>query len=313
MSSTLSLLYTQLEADEYTQIIPEIGLESAPADLVSWSLASLIREQLSVGTRETIMSIHEMKYVLTQRVERSALTCARSTPSGGTLATVLSILDSYSLKDVANSMKPWALSPTPGPGPTERPSLVQRLFGIRNVPDLGTLTTSISGGANRAIVHRTWGLMGGSSSFYGPRFHFNEYMKVRNVFIGAAVHFLLAIGMVALALPPFRWLVEKLVFAPGQGATKEVTSKERIEYRTIAIADQDTPTPMRAFSRMRYEGGMYYLTGVFLAEAGITIIRDDTIAKKLGGGILTPAMLGQPFIDRLRSAGVLYETRLLAH
>lgn len=226
---------------------------------------------------------------------------------------MLSILDSYSLRDVANSMKPWALSPTPGPKPTESPSLVQRFFGIRNVPDLGTLTTSFSAGANRAIVHRTWGLMGGSSSFYGPRFHFNEYMKVRNVFIGAAVHFLVAIAMLALALPPVRWLVKKLVFTPGQGPTKEVTSKERIEYRTIAIADQDTPTPKRAFSRIRYEGGMYYLTGVFLAEAAIIMLRDDTIAMKLGGGILTPAMLGQPFIDRLRRAGVLFETRILAH
>lgn len=69
VSGTLSLLYTHFEADIYTQIIPEIGLESAPADLVSWSLASLIREQLSVGTRETIMSIHEMEYVLTQRLQ----------------------------------------------------------------------------------------------------------------------------------------------------------------------------------------------------------------------------------------------------
>ena len=154
--------------------------------------------------------------------------------------------------------------------------------------------------------------MGGSNSFYGPRFHFNEYMKVRNVFIGAAVHFVLAIGMLALALPPVRWLVEKFVFAPGQGATKEVTSKEMIEYRTIAIADQDTPTPKRAISRMRYEGGLYYLTGVFLAEAAITILRDDTIAAKLGGGLLTPAMLGQPFVDRLRRAGVQFETRMLA-
>lgn len=45
-------------------MIPEIGIESAPADLVSWSLASLIRNQLSVGTKEITMSIHDMKYVL---------------------------------------------------------------------------------------------------------------------------------------------------------------------------------------------------------------------------------------------------------
>lgn len=56
------------EADVVPQIIPEIGLESAPADVVTWALASLIREQLSVGTRETIMSIHEMKYGPTNKL-----------------------------------------------------------------------------------------------------------------------------------------------------------------------------------------------------------------------------------------------------
>jgi len=229
------------------------------------------------------------------------------------MATVLGILDYYSLKDVTDSTKAWALSPTPGPKLTERPSLVTRFLGIRNVPDLGTLTTSISGSANRAIVHRSWGLMGGSSSFYGPKFHFDEYMKVRNVFIGVAVHFMIAVGMIALALPPLRWLLRKLVYAPGQGPTREATRKERIEYRAIAIADQDTSTPKRAFARMKYDGGMYYLTGVFLAQAAITILRDDILEKKLGGGILTPAMLGQPFIDRLQKAGLVLETHLLAH
>ncbi|KAI9877129.1 MAG: hypothetical protein M1830_004724 [Pleopsidium flavum] len=277
-------------------MIPEIGIESAPADLVSWSLASLIRDQLSVGTKEIVMSIHDMN----------------GAPSGGTIATVLGILDFYSLKDVMDSTKAWALSPTPGPKSVERPSLVTRFLGVRNVPDLGTLTTSISGGANRAIVHRSWGLMGGNSSLYGPRFHFNEYVKVRNAFIGVAVHFMIAVGMMALALPPIRWLLRKLVYAPGQGPTREVTSKERIEYRAIAIADQDTSTPKRAFAKMRYNGGLYYLTGVFLAEAAITILRDDTLPKKLGGGILTPAMLGQPFVDRLRKAGLILETQLLA-
>ena len=229
------------------------------------------------------------------------------------MATVLSILDSYSLKSVAESMKPWALSPIPGPKLLERPSVSQRLLGTRNVADLGTLTTSFTGTTNRSTVHRTWGLLGGGSSFYGPRFHYSEYMEVRNVFIGVAVHFLIAVSMVVIALPPVRWLLEKFVYAPGQGPTKVATSKERIEYRTIAIADQDTATPKRAFAKMSYEGGTYYLTGMFLAEGAITILRDQTLAHRFGGGILTPAMLGQPFIDRLRRAGVVYETRLLAH
>jgi short subunit dehydrogenase-like uncharacterized protein len=48
---------------------------------------------------------------------------------------------------------------------------------------------------------------------------------------------------------------------------------------------------------------MYILTGVFLAEAAITVLRDETPARKYGGGVLTPAMLGQSYIDRLAKVG----------
>ena len=64
---------------------------------------------------------------------------------------------------------------------------------------------------------------------------------------------------------------------------------------------------------MRYDGGIYDVTGIFAVEGAIVILRgpENVYAKELGGGILTPATLGQPFIDQLVKAGVKYETRLL--
>lgn len=38
------------------------------------------------------------------------------------------------------------------------------------------------------------------------------------------------------------------------------------------------------------------VTGVFLAEAAMCILKNET---KLTGGVYTPVCLGQPFIDRL--------------
>jgi len=87
--------------------------------------------------------------------------------------------------------------------------------------------------------------------------------------------------------------------------------KERVEYVAITTADQDTPHPQRAISRTVWRGSAYYLTGIFLAEAAMTILNDHTIAKELGGGILTPATLGQPFIDRLYTAGYRIETTMI--
>jgi short subunit dehydrogenase-like uncharacterized protein len=42
-------------------LIPQIGLESAPSDLVTWSLVSLIRRELSAPTGDVILSVHELR------------------------------------------------------------------------------------------------------------------------------------------------------------------------------------------------------------------------------------------------------------
>jgi short subunit dehydrogenase-like uncharacterized protein len=53
------------------------------------------------------------------------------------------------------------------------------------------------------------------------------------------------------------------------------------------------------------------VTGILLTQAAITLLKDDVVAHKLGGGILTPATLGQPYIDRLNNAGFKFETTML--
>lgn len=86
--------------------------------------------------------------------------------------------------------------------------------------------------------------------------------------------------------------------------------KEYFDYRALGIPDPEAGTSQRAFARMRYDGGIYKVTGIFAVEAAMVLVRgpDDVQAKKLGGGILTPATLGQPYIDRLVDAGVTIET-----
>lgn len=275
-------------------IIPEIAIESAPSDLLAFALAKLIREHLSVGTKEVIGCVHEVN----------------GAPSGGTLATVLGLLDHYSLKEVAESSGTWASSPVPGPKDKASPSLISKLIGIRSVEGLGTLTTSISAGPNVATVQRSWGLLDGGK-LYGPRFSYHEYAAVRNALVGIVVHFAVTFGALALALAPVRWLLRKVLYAPGQGATREAANKDSIEYRTVAIADQNGPNPRRAFGKMRWDGGNYYFTGVCLAEAAMVILNEGELMNRLDGGILTPAMLGQPFIDRMRKAGMVFEVELM--
>ncbi|KZF21533.1 hypothetical protein L228DRAFT_283684 [Xylona heveae TC161] len=277
-------------------IIPEIGIESAPADLLTWSLATVIREHASASLKELIYSLHSISGSL----------------SGGTLSTILNLADRYSVTELHEATKPWALSPVPGHPSSHAPSLTERILGVRYVPDLGVLTTSPQGTADRVIVHRSWGLMGGGS-FYGPKFYFSGYMRTRNTITGAIIRIAFALGFFCLLFPPIRWLLKRLVYEPGQGDSRDVSARDHIEYRAMGIADQADPNPQRAIARMRYDGGNYHVSGIFLAQAAITILREDTLAKKLGGGILTPATLGQAFIDNLKKAGVTFETRVLPH
>ena len=230
----------------------------------------------------------------------------RGSFSGGTAATALGILDCYSVGQVFQALKPWAFSPIRRKYIAPTVPLLTRYLGIRSVPDLGILTTSISGSTDRAIVHRSWGLIDEGTT-YGPNFQFYEYMAVRNRLVGIAVHVLMTVAMAAIAFPPVRWLLRKVIYAPGQGPSKEETNTEHVEYRALATADLSDGTPQRAFAKLRWNGGIYHLTGVLLAEAAMVILREETTAKSLGGGLLTPATLGQPLVDRLRQAGLHIE------
>lgn len=61
------------------------------------------------------------------------------------------------------------------------------------------------------------------------------------------------------------------------------------------------------------KGDAYILTALFIVEAGLTILYDteSSLAGKLKGGILTPACLGDAYLDRLGKAGVEVETKFL--
>ena len=94
--------------------------------------------------------------------------------------------------------------------------------------------------------------------------------------------------------------------------TPRQVSNEYIEWRAIAHADMsDSDTPKRAFGRMRFDGSMYQLTGICLAESALILAREKTFAHELGGGLLTPATLGPAYLDRLQKAGLRTEFKML--
>ena len=186
-------------------IIPQNGIESAPTDLMCWALVSHIRRTLGVGTGEIIYSIHDIN----------------ATASGGTLSTVLTLFDSYSLIDLGKSFARWNLSVVVPPQQSYSKPILERLTGLRMEHALGgLLTDSIQGPTDIPLVHRSWSLYEGGN-FYGPNFYLSAYMRAKGLFRGIVIHLALTFGFLALILPPVRWLLQRLVTQPGDGPSKE--------------------------------------------------------------------------------------------
>ncbi|KAF4951388.1 hypothetical protein FSARC_12945 [Fusarium sarcochroum] len=279
-------------------LIPQAGVESAPADLSTWALAKAIRTELGSPTKEVTISVHNIS----------------STPSGGTLATALSIWDVFSLKEIREASSPYAQSPIPHKEPTRpKSSILQKIFGVQSVPNLGLLTTSAMGSTDVAVVERTWGLLSQTPSrkdeFYGPNFVWTERMKARNWLHGIFIHWLLIVGgMLLVSFAPLRNFLKKRVYQPGEGAQREDAERDEIEYRGIAYPDSEKSVGKAAFCRMWHRGGMYFLTGKLLAEIAATILEDDI---QLAGGSYTPACLGQGLIDRLDKSGLKSDVKII--
>lgn len=284
-------------------IIPECGLDSVPADMMAYVLTSHVRKTLSAGTTNVNMS----------------LVAAASGFSGGTAETIMQLFEHFGARKIGEAMHPWSLSPVKPTDTVSSPtgSLLYRPFGLVNIPELDGIQTSwLMAPVDRCITHRSWGLYESSakststpSLSYGPRFNFNEYMRAKTLLAGAAINFGLALFGLLFAFPPSRWILSPLVkrfILPkqGEGPSRESMKKDFLDYKAIAIADTDKREVVRA--RLQIPNGAYIATGQTLAAAAMVILRgrlEETEAGRLGGGILTPATLGQQLADQLEDFG----------
>lgn len=219
------------------------------------------------------------------------------------MSSLFSIFDVYSLKQLKAAGAPYALSPIPGPAVRDPVPWRTKLFGFRSVRDLGILTSYIFAKADIPQVQRSWGLLGGPAN-YGPNFSFSEYAKSQNYLTAIASHFALLFGSILVVIPFVRTLLKKTAVQPGDGPSKEESKNNRVEYKGIGNQDVKTKNPERAFVKATFAGSAYELTGVIVASAALTLLRDD---HKLEGGIYTPASLGQKFLDRLEEGGFKFE------
>ncbi|KAH7408548.1 Saccharopine dehydrogenase-domain-containing protein [Phaeosphaeria sp. MPI-PUGE-AT-0046c] len=295
--------YDALAKKNNSIIIPEIGLDSVPADILAYVLAREVRRRYNTACERVMATLY----------------AAKTGVSGGTSLTMVELFCNYSLTHLAKSMHPYSLSPVKAKESMSSPTggFPHRLFGLLSVPELGgTQTVGLMAGVDECITHRSWGLYAqaadssnNASLSYGPRFRFNEYMRTSSIVTGALIKLALGTVGLLLALPPTRWILAPLIKtfviqAPGQGPSKESMKNDFFSYRGVGIAEDGKG---KVTAKLDVAHGGYATTGLTMSAAAQVILRgrlEETEAGRLGGGILTPATLGEQYVETLNDFGM---------
>ncbi|KAF1840483.1 uncharacterized protein K460DRAFT_371672 [Cucurbitaria berberidis CBS 394.84] len=194
--------YHKLAESNQAILITQCAMDSAPADLAAYVLASFLRAKFDEGTAELVHGVQEFNNAM----------------SGGTLHSLITVASSYPLSHLREASRPLSLC-VDGALPAVSPTTLNML-GSHRKPGIGLLTDSVIGISDTNLVYRSWSLMGGGE-YYGPRFSYFTGMKAANRASGFLWHLAMTAAMPMLLLPPVRKLLTTFVTQPGEGPTKE--------------------------------------------------------------------------------------------
>ena len=164
----------------------------------------------------------------------------------------------------------------------------------------------VMGPYNRQIVHRSNALTGWS---YGRELSYREVVDTGKGPGGAVAATGLALGtgalVAGLALPPTRWLLDKVLPAPGEGPSTEqrAQGRFRVAVEGVTVDGRHYRTTVGAEHDPGYDG-----TAVMLGESGLALAAADRLGP---AGVITPMVaLGDVLPDRLRAQG--FEVRTIS-
>ena len=268
------------------RVVHTCGFDSIPSDLGVLLLHERARADGAGALEEVTMVVRAM----------------RGGASGGTLASLTGQLDEVrSSPSLARVMlDPYALSPDRA---AERDLGPQRDAPLLEHDDeLGTwLGPFVMASINTRVVRRSNALLGHA---YGPRLRYREAMAFGDGIAGrvtaSAVNAGLGAFVAGLAFPPTRFVLDRVLPAPGEGPGEEARRRGFFRIATHAR----TSTGARYTARIEAQGDPgYQATAVMLGESALALALD---AARLPdrAGVLTPATaMGDVLADRLRAAG----------
>ncbi|KAK7229734.1 hypothetical protein V2G26_001904 [Clonostachys chloroleuca] len=279
--------YHEKAESQGTALIHASSLYSGPQDLLSWAAARELKRAFGADTKEVIL----------------ANTKQDPNPSGGTFEGMMRGASKKQDSKVPEaSPNPWIISPIPGTA--VHPQATGLL--IREDPDLGLLSEyAMARLQNQAIVYRTWGLLQAANQGPGPNFQYNEYDSVGSKSEGFFKMLQVKIVTTLLSNILTLRLLKLFMPAPGSGPDVRKTATHPIEMQALAIADGNDA--QRATASFSFPSGSYHTTALFLSQAAASLLYSKSLEGGIKGGCLTPAILGEDLVQRIRAAGAVIE------
>ena len=277
------------------RIVHSCGFDSVPSDLGVLLAAEQARADGAGELTDTTL----------------LLVSARGGVSGGTVDSVRGLVDEARSSGEARRLlaDPYSLSPDRPAEPDlggERDS-----FGVRRESALDGRWTApfVMASFNTRIVRRSNALTGWA---YGRGFRYREVMGVGRSPLAPVLAGAVAAGvgglLAGLALPPTRFVLDRVLPAPGEGPGEK--ARQAGHFRTETTAGTTGGARYRATVAAKGDPG-YAATAVMLGESALALALDGERLPDRAG-VLTPATgIGQPLVDRLRDAGMTLEVERL--
>ncbi len=231
--------------------------------------------------------------------------------SGGTVASMLNMVEEASRDRGVRRVlaNPYSLDPDR----TERGPDARDQLGVRWDADAGRWTGPfVMAPFNARVVRRTNALL---DYAYGRDFRYSEAMGFGagpgGLLTAAAVTGAIAGAFAVATVAPLRRLLEKtLLPAPGEGPSKEERDAGFFASRFVGTArPEGGAAPVRVLGTVKGASDPGYgETAKMLSESAVCLALDgDAISRR--GGVLTPAAcMGMRLVERLRAAGMTFET-----
>jgi short subunit dehydrogenase-like uncharacterized protein len=274
------------------RIVHSCGFDSIPSDIGVHVLHKAVRDDGAGELTDTILVVTSM----------------RGGVSGGTIDSMRHQVDAMKHdRDLRRlAANPYSLSPDPGAEPDlGRQSDLDTVPAAVVDPRLKTrLAPFVMASYNTRVVRRSNALRGWE---YGRRFRYREAMRVGSSVLAVATTVGLGAFIVGMALPPTRFVLDRVLPKPGSGPSERV---QRTGHFTMDLFTT-TSTGARYTARVRASGDPgYAATAVMLGESALALALDRQALPPSQGGVLTPATgIGDALVTRLRAAGVEITTR----